>query len=222
MKAAVLAACPEATLVDVSHSVPPFDLAVGGFLVWAGTRDFPRGSVHLAVVDPGVGTSRRALAFELAGSFYVGPDNGLFALLVEGARPHLPDTVELRRPSHASRTFEGRDVFAPAAGRLAAGDALRSLGTVGPSPSPLRGAAAENRVLWVDSFGNVITSLRPPVGGVRVRSHEITLSAATFGEAPPGRLFHYVGSLGLVEVGLREGRAADVLGAAPGDPASPL
>ena len=85
MKAAVLAVCPEARFVDISHEVAPFDVRAGGFVLWAGSRNFPPGTVHLAVVDPGVGGSRRALALEVGGSFFVGPDNGLFWLVAQRA-----------------------------------------------------------------------------------------------------------------------------------------
>jgi S-adenosylmethionine hydrolase len=85
MKAVLLAGSPATTLVDVSHTVPPFDVVSGAFVLWAGARNFGPGAVHLAVVDPGVGTARRAVAFSLGGSFYVGPDNGLFGLVVSEA-----------------------------------------------------------------------------------------------------------------------------------------
>jgi S-adenosylmethionine hydrolase len=214
MKAVLLAAWPESTLVDISHAVPAFDLRAASFVVWAGTSHFAPGSVHLVVVDPGVGTERRAVAFELGGSFYVGPDNGLFTRLLEESGPAVPTVVELRRPKGASPTFEGRDVFAPAAGALASGKRLSELGE--PAKGLVRLPDRGPSVLWVDSFGNLVTSLKPPVDGVRIGSATITRSARTFGEAPRGALFHYVGSMGLVEVGVREGRADTLLGAGPG------
>lgn len=213
MKAAVLAACPEAVLVDVSHSVPAFDLRAAAFVLWAGTRNFPPGAVHLAVVDPGVGTERRAVAFELGGARYVGPDNGLFTRVLEESEAAAP-AVSLRRPEGAAPTFEGRDVLAPAAGALAAGRPLAGLGD--PVEGLVRLPDRGHSVLWVDHFGNLVTSLRPPVGGVGIGPAAITRSARTFGEAPTGALFHYVGSMGLVEVAVREGRADELLGAGPG------
>jgi S-adenosylmethionine hydrolase len=218
MKARLLVGCPEATLVDVSHSVPPFDILSGAFLVWAGTRDFPPGSVHLAVVDPGVGGSRRPLALQLNDSWYVGPDNGVLGLVlanVGGGAEGIPVGVELHRPSEASLTFEGRDVFAPAAAALAAGKPLSTIGSPlrkAPTRLPSRGPM----VLWVDNFGNLVTSLRPPVLGLRVGGREIRASARTYSEAPPGQPFFYVGSMGLIEVGVREARADELLAAGPG------
>jgi S-adenosylmethionine hydrolase len=220
MKGVLLGAAPEATLVDISHAVPAFDLRAASFLLWAGTRHFGPGAVHLVVVDPGVGTVRRPVAFELGGSLYVGPDNGVFTRLLEESGPAVPTVVELRRAEGASPTFEGRDVFAPAAGALASGMRLRDLGD--PAEGLVRLPDRGPSVLWVDSFGNLITSLKPPVAGVRIGSAAVTRSARTFGDAPRGALFFYIGSMGLVEVAVREGRADALLGAGPGTAVSPL
>jgi S-adenosylmethionine hydrolase len=222
MKAVLLAGCPAATLVDVSHAVPPFDLVSAAFVLWAGTRAFGAGAVHLAVVDPGVGGARRAVAFSLGGSFYVGPDNGLFGLVLSesGVAAGDLDVIELARPSGASATFEGRDVFAPAAGALASGRPLAALGrpSAGPlTPLPLSGPA----VLWADHFGNLVTSLKPPVAALRVGGALVDRLVRTFGDAPPATPFLYVGSMGFVEVGVREGSAAELLGARAGTPVEP-
>ncbi|HEY7200043.1 MAG TPA: SAM-dependent chlorinase/fluorinase [Candidatus Dormibacteraeota bacterium] len=222
MKARLLEACPAATLVDVSHAVPPFDLLSGAFVLWAGTRHFDAGAVHLAVVDPGVGSERRAVAFALGGSWYVGPDNGLFGLVLAEAGGAPERAVRLDRPAAASPTFEGRDVFAPAAGALAAGRAPESLGAplTGAALTPL--PATSPVVLWVDGFGNLVTSLRPPVSGVRVGGREVRAAARTFAEAPRDEPFAYVGSMGFVEVAIREARADERLGARSGTPVQPL
>jgi S-adenosylmethionine hydrolase len=220
MKGRLLAGCPEATLVDVSHSIAPFDIFVGAFVLWAGTRDFPSGSVHLAVVDPGVGGSRRRVALRLDGSWYVGPDNGLFGRVLDASEA-VAAALELHVPPDASATFEGRDVFAPAAAALAAGVPLGSIG-VPLEGEPARLPPRAPSVLWVDNFGNLVTSLAPPLGGLRIRGHQIHASARTYSEASPGTPFLYVGSMGLVEVGVREGRADELLGAGPGAPVEPL
>jgi len=213
MKAVLLAACPDARLLDVSHAIPPFDVRAGGFVLWAGTRDFAIGSVHLGVVDPGVGSRRRALALELDGSYYVGPDNGLFDFLRRRARSAR--AVSLSRPTDAAPTFEGRDVFAPAAGRLAAGTALEELGAaaeLGIVPQ------AQPAVVWVDRFGNLVTDLDAPPERLLLNGVPVEVSARTYSEAPEGVPFWYVGSLGLIEIGLREGRADEALGATAGTP----
>jgi S-adenosyl-L-methionine hydrolase (adenosine-forming) len=149
----------------------------------------------------------------------VGPDNGIFGLVVaeSGASGEEVNAVELARPPGASATFEGRDVFAPAAMALASGRSLATLGrpSGGPlSPLPLSGPA----VLWADRFGNLVTSLRPPVVALRVGGTVVDRVARTFGDAPPATPFLYVGSMGFVEVGVREGSAALLLGARAGTP----
>ena len=221
MKAVLLARCPDVAMVDVSHEIPPFDVLQGAFVLWAGTRHFEPGAVHLAVVDPGVGTSRRPIAVRLGGSWYVAPDNGLLGLVIAETSAPIAAGVELARPAGASPTFEGRDVFAPAAAGLAAGAPPESLGSP-LSSSPLGLPARGSVVLWVDRFGNLVTSLKPPVAGIRVGGRPVTSSARTFGDAPARGPFFYVGSMGFVEVGVRRGRADAVLGAAPGTPVEPL
>jgi S-adenosylmethionine hydrolase len=223
MKARLLAGCPEASLVDISHSVDAFDIHAGAFVLWAGTRDFPPGTVHLAVVDPGVGGPRRPLALQVNGSWFVGPDNGVFGMVLDDAQDTAARVVvlELRRPVGASATFEGRDVFAPAAAALAAGRPLASVG-IEVQGEPARLPPRPPSVLWVDNFGNMVTSLRPPVQGVRVAGREVRAAARTYAEAPEGQPFFYVGSIGLIEVGVREASAAALLGVGPGAPVEPL
>jgi S-adenosylmethionine hydrolase len=212
MKALVLAGCPNATLVDVSHEVPRFDVSAGAFMLFAGTRHFGPGSVHLAVVDPGVGSSRRRLAIRAGGRFYVGPDNGLFGIVLEEVG--MQHAVELAPNPGGAPTFEGRDVFAPAAAALASGVPLESLGHSTAPPTMLEDRGP--RVLWTDGFGNLVTNLKPPVRPMRIHNHYITNSATTYAEAKPNEPFVYVGSMGYLEVGIREARADRVLGARSG------
>ncbi|HEV2953284.1 MAG TPA: SAM-dependent chlorinase/fluorinase [Candidatus Dormibacteraeota bacterium] len=212
MKAVILRGCPDATLIDVTHEVPAFDINQASFLLWAGTRDYGPGSVHLAVVDPGVGTTRRGLALDVGGRFYVGPDNGLFSLVLEYAQ--ISNGVALSRQPGASPTFEGRDIFAVAAARLAGGVPLATLGVSITDPTRL--PPLPTSVLWVDNFGNLVTNLRAPIGGVRVGETLVTSTAQTYGEAEPGKPFWYVGSLGYVEVGVPGGRADRLLRARVG------
>jgi S-adenosylmethionine hydrolase len=220
MKARLLEGCPAAVLVDVSHEVSAFDVAAGSFVLWAGTRGFVPPAVHLGVVDPGVGSDRRPLAFRLAGSWYVGPDNGLFGMVLAASSASPSLALELWRPADAAPTFEGRDVFAPAAAALASGRDPESLGR--PLSAPLTPLPARPpSVLWVDRFGNLVTSLRPPVTPLRINGREVRAVARTFSEAPPDTPFLYVGSMGLVEVGMREARADERLGARPGTPVEP-
>ncbi|MGH7902959.1 MAG: SAM hydrolase/SAM-dependent halogenase family protein [Candidatus Dormibacteraceae bacterium] len=218
MKGVVLAQCPEASLVDVSHTIPPFDIRAATFMVWAGTRHFSPGAIHLAVIDPGVGTARRAVALSVGRSFYVGPDNGVFDLVLEGREPDV--AVVLPRPVTASATFEGRDVFAPAAGALAAGRAIEEMGE--PVRELVHLPAAGPAVVWVDGFGNLVTNVRSAPRGLRINGRAVTAVVGTYGEVAPGDLISYLGSMGYVEVGARQARAADTLGARPGDPVEVL
>ena len=205
---------PNAVLVDISHEVPAFDVTAGAFILFAGTRHFPPGSVHLVVVDPGVGTDRRRLALQAGGRYYVGPDNGLFGIVIE--EYGLQAAVELGVPAGASPTFEGRDVFAPAAASLAAGARLDALGSTAAGPQALPDSSP--RVLWTDGFGNLVTNLKPPARAMRVHNHYVTAVATTYAEARPNEPFVYVGGMGYLEVGVREGRADRMLGARPGLP----
>ena len=221
MKARLLDGCPDAVLVDVSHTVRPFDVTEGAFVLWAGTRHFAAGAVHLAVVDPGVGGRRRAVALELAGARYVGPDNGVLGLVLAETAGEVR-AVRLDRPAGASLTFEGRDVFAPAAAALAAGRRLETLGEPLAARELSRLPQSEPHVLWVDNFGNLVTSLKPPVSGLEVNGREVRAAAPTYADAPPNEPFLYEGSMGFVEIGIREGRADRRLGARSGTPLRPI
>ena len=212
MKGVVLAGCPNAVLVDVSHEVPRFDVSAGAFMVFAGTRHFAGGSVHLAVVDPGVGTTRRRLVVRAGGRYYIGPDNGLFAIVIEEVG--IQAVIELAPRPHGAPTFEGRDVFAPAAAALASGVPLESLGP--PTDPPVGLPDLGPRVLWTDGFGNLVTNLKAPPRRMRIHNHDITATATTYSEGRPNEPFVYVGSMGYLEVAVREARADKLLGARSG------
>ncbi|HEX2189250.1 MAG TPA: SAM-dependent chlorinase/fluorinase [Longimicrobiaceae bacterium] len=233
MKAAVLARAPAATLVDVTHEVPPQDVAAGAFTLLALYRDFPPGTVHLAVVDPGVGSERRAVVVEAAGQRFVGPDNGLFGRVLDrepGARVfHLDRPSAFAHP--VSTTFHGRDVFAPVAGALAGGAAAAELGTEVHDPVRLEPIAvrrapdgsAAGAVLHVDRFGNCVTTLRPgdaPEGAftLEVGGREVRALRRHYAGAPPGEPFAIWGSAGFLEVSVDGASAADLLGVRRGDP----
>ena len=216
MKGVLLTEVPGATLVDISHEVSAHDVEIGRLTIARYWRRFPPGTVHLAIVDPGVGSSRAALAIESDGRFLVGPDNGLLspALLVGGAR-----AVALSVPSHASSTFHGRDVFAPAAARLALGVEVDALGVpaddpiIRRTPEPHRNKNGDvvGEAIAVDRFGNVITNLVGMRGGlILVAGREIPLRR-TYAELESGALGAVVGSTGFIEIVVREGRASDVL-----------
>jgi S-adenosylmethionine hydrolase len=221
MKGVLLSAAPGVQLVDATHDVPPHDVEYARLTLARYWRRFPVGTVHLAIVDPGVGSARRAIAVRSHDRFLVGPDNGVLspALLMPGAR-----AVELEVPPGASATFHGRDVFAPAAARLAAGAALDALGPPCDDCLVRRTAEAhrlddggvQGEVIAVDRFGNLITNL------VTARAGEIEIGGfrlpirRTYADVAPGALVALPGSSGLLEVAMREGSAADRLGVSRG------
>ena len=282
MKGIIAQIAPDARLIDLTHEIPPGDVRAGAFRLWQAHPFMPPGTVFLAVVDPGVGTVRRPVAVSAQGFICVGPDNGLFTYLL--ARCSDARAVELAGPGDAraaelhaqalhgpavSATFHGRDIFAPAAARLAAGLALGKLGpevadlTLLPYPclelasaregwrdsmprtgtlggaardscASLTGLAVRGEVLCTDRFGNLVTSigaLRRAADGLRLEPWLPTCPAAilpatglrarlensaefpfasTYGDVSPGSPLAYVGSDGLLEIGVNRGRAVDL------------
>jgi S-adenosylmethionine hydrolase len=217
VKGTILGRSPEAVLVDVSHDVAPQDVEAGRLALARYWRRFPPGTVHLAVVDPDVGSIRRALAVASDGRFLVGPDNGILspALLLAGA-----EVVALPVSSSASPTFHARDVFAPAAAMLASGSPVDALGTPIGDPVIRRTAEArrlpdgaiEGQIITVDRFGNAVTNLVAAHGGVvEVGSLKLPLRR-TYSDVTPGTPLALAGSSGLVEIAVRDGNAALSLG----------
>lgn len=231
MKAVILQFLPDAQIVDISHEVPPFDVIAGALLLEACAPRFPARAVHCAVVDPGVGTSRRPVCLvDAAGHRFVGPDNGLFTPFL-GPRARVYRLSDRRVvPEPESATFHGRDLFAPVAAWLAGGGDPARLGPRISDPvrvewpEPLRrGDALEGICLAADSFGTLITSIAARHLRAR-RMREVSVAGQTarpvsaFGEGEPGELLALVGSSGRVEVAVREGSAAKRLGAVRGTP----
>lgn len=235
MKGAALAAAPVVRIVDLWHGIPPQAVRVGAFLLPRMWDRFPAGTVHVAVVDPGVGTDRGALAVHQGGRLFLGPDNGLFTgpLGAGGEARRLPPAPPGGPPPSA--TFHGRDLFAPLGALMAAGSlTFSSLEPPATAPVlldlPRIGAAADGtlrgEVVWVDRFGNALTSLpadRVPPGSWRLQVGDRFLPGlATYGQVEPGALLAHVGSFGLVEVACRDGSAAELLGLRPGMEVGPI
>lgn len=231
-------AAPDAHVVDLAHSVPPGNIARGAFMLEAAAPDFPAGTIHLAVVDPGVGTDRRAIAVAARGQTFVGPDNGLleWALGAPDARVHeLTEARFFRSP--VSRTFHGRDVFAPVAAVLATGTPLEALGPritaavrLAQHDPERRGDALVGRVVFIDRFGNALTNLtadavRGAFGAstadddfvVSVLDRVIVGLARSYGDAAVGTLLAILGSSGRLEIAQVGGAASDRLGLGEGD-----
>jgi S-adenosylmethionine hydrolase len=217
MKGVLLSGAPEAQIVDITHDIAPQDVERARLTLARVWRRFPRGTIHVVVVDPGVGSARDAIAVSSDGYYLVGPDNGALsaALLAPSAR-----VVSLTVSDHASATFHGRDVFAPAAAALARGDSLDALGApasnpvIRRTPEPTRRAdgAIEGEVIFVDRFGNAVTNLVGVRGGtIEVGNLAIDVRR-TYAEVDAGKCVALVGSTGLLEIAVRDGDAARTLG----------
>jgi S-adenosylmethionine hydrolase len=236
MKGVILQLAPSVRLVDVSHDVEPQQITEAALAVEAAALWFPPGTIHLAVVDPGVGTARRGLVVAARGQVFVGPDNGLFTPIVAEADADWQAfelaATELRLPK-VSRTFHGRDIFAPAAAHLALGVVPARFGPPIRDPVRLTWARAHRvaggvagRVIHVDRFGNLVTSIAADEvdaltadGPVSVRAGGRVLPlVGTYGELPPGGAGALVGSRNRLEIAIRDGSAAASLNGRVGLP----
>ena len=230
MRGVALGICPDATLADITHDVPPQDVLAGALELAAAFKYFPQGTVFLCVVDPGVGSARRAIAAEAGGYRFVAPDNGLLTLVFREAAPAR--VVELTERTYArptvSRTFEGRDRFAPAAAWLASGVELNALGPPLTNwqmldvPEPrANGAQLSGVVLRVDRFGNLVTNIDRArfeqfTAGRRIQvavaDHPVARVVATYADADTGSICALFGSSDHLEIAVVSGSAAERLG----------
>ena len=247
VKGAILSVEPAAPVVDLTHTVPPQDIQAGAYLLMTAVGYFPPGTTYLAVVDPGVGTDRPAVAVEAADYYFVGPDNGLlsWALLrlartddVEarpegdrlwfgtGVRGVALDEPRFWRPS-PSTTFHGRDVFGPVAAHLAAGLPLEALGRAVPSirglpfPSPrIRDGTVHGLVIYVDRFGNLITNIGSGElgAGAKIRIGNRAIVGLAAHFQTNAPLIALIGSSDLLEIAVPNGSAAELLGLGTGAP----
>jgi S-adenosyl-L-methionine hydrolase (adenosine-forming) len=238
MKGVILAITPDATLVDISHQIGPHDVRQAGYLLWTSYRYFPPDAIHVAVVDPGVGTERRPVAVVAPHGLFVGPDNGIFGRsladqgamdattgrLLEGSAVVLTETRYWHHP--VSQTFHGRDIFAPAAAHLALGATLNALGTdltsltVGPDEAPKhRDGCIYGSIVHIDRFGNAISNVPattlPQRAVVQIAGRLLHGLARSYQE---DQLVALIGSSGMLEVAARNASAASVLGLQVGDP----
>ena len=215
-----------AVIIDIAHDVPPGDIAHAAWVVATSTHEFPYGSIHVVVVDPGVGGARREVIVEVGGRWYVGPDNGVFAYVADGAYEAWAIEARSFRGRRVSPTFHGRDLFAHAAAALArgepateAGPAVRLAGALPWGPR----AAGRGRVVHVDRYGNLITDLPASEAGAAISIDGNTLQVLrTYGDVPTNTLLAYVGSMGTIEIAVRDGRADTRLHAPRGTPVVPV
>jgi S-adenosylmethionine hydrolase len=235
MKGVILGIQPAAQIVDITHDVQPFEIPDGAFTIAQAYRYFPKRTIHVVVVDPGVGSTRRPLLAEVAGQFFVAPDNGVLSMVFSQGKPKVRHITNTRYfLQHVSRTFHGRDVFAPVAAHLASGVAPARFGKLIDDylrltfhqPTHTGKRIWTGTVLKIDRFGNLITNLHiDQFSNLETRPfqllagiHPITRLALTFTECPPGELFVLVGSSGYLEVAVNQGSAAKALGCGAGSP----
>lgn len=224
VKAVLAQTAPGVLVIDLFADLPAGKPKPAAYLLAAYGTWFPRGTVLLGVVDPGVGSKRRAIVVEADGRFYVGPDNGLFEIVLRGAGAARCWEIEWR-PESLSASFHGRDLFAPVAGRLARGD---------PAPEMLRQADSARfpdwpddlaEIVYIDGYGNAMTGMRaarlPATARLIAEKHEIR-RARTFSDVPPGAALWYENANGLAEIAVNSGRADVALGLAVGAPLAVL
>jgi S-adenosyl-L-methionine hydrolase (adenosine-forming) len=233
MKGAILSRHPQAQIVDISHEIPAFSLLSGAYAIAQAAPYFPPGTVHVVVVDPGVGTNRRAIVVSTDEQTFVAPDNGVLTLALKRAPGYIVRLIEnadlFRHP--VSSTFHGRDIFGPVAASIASGVDPASVGPEiadlillgGTEPEQTAPGRWRGLVLSSDHFGNLITnfpSLEFGRSGVAilVAGQDVRDFQATFGSVPEGALFLYNGSSGFVEIAANQSNAAQALGAKAGDP----
>jgi S-adenosylmethionine hydrolase len=229
MKGVILSINPAAALVDLSHSIGPQDVRGAAILLAEATPWFPAGTVHLAVIDPGVGTERKIVYSEIGDQRFIAPDNGLLSRLASKTRPGR--IIALENSEHwlpsVSNTFHGRDIMAPVAAQLSLGMEPDRLGPPQSHLVELDWPTARvgdrevvGEVVWADSFGNLITNITaamiaaapdPRLAKVKVAGNSIAGISRTYGESAPGSIVALVGSSGFLEIAVAGGSARDCL-----------
>lgn len=236
MKAVILSICSDAVIVDISHEVEKFNIRMGAYVLAAAATYFPRGTVHVAVIDPGVGTQRRSLLIQTKLGFFIGPDNGVLVLAAErqGITRIFEITNKKLRLPQVSSTFHGRDIFAPAAAHLAKGFPSAEAGPEINEVKKPKFAKVKHikgdlmgEVLHVDGFGNIITNVSEyelanlqVKGSLKVvlpRSKMTLKFGKTYAKAKPGEALALIGSHGYFEIAVNQGNAAEKFKAKPGD-----
>jgi hypothetical protein len=231
MKGVILGINPRVLVIDVTHEIEPFAVLEGALVLKGISRYFPPGTVHIAVVDPGVGSSRKGIAIRSEDRLYVGPDNGLFSFLIRGDK--APEIRELQNESYflpnPHPSFHGRDIFAPVAAHLTLGAPFESVGSIVSEPMTLpmpqvrrTSREVEGEVIYVDRFGNLTsnidaTFITRPARIVEVAGLRIQGVNRFFSEVPEGTPLALINSFGFLEIAVNRGNACQRLGIKPGD-----
>jgi S-adenosylmethionine hydrolase len=235
MKGVILNLAPRARIIDITHEIAPFEVNEAAFTIAQAWTYFPKGSIHIIVVDPGVGSERRPILAEAGGHYFIAPDNGVLSMIYDGTRPKVRVISNLKLAAkNISRTFHGRDIFAPAAAHLSRGIPPARFGTPIEDyvrsflvkPTQLSRREWSGAILKVDRFGNLITNFRidefPDVKTrpveLRVGLERVHRLALTYSEAAPGEVFAIVGSSGYVEVAANQASASKILSCTAGSP----
>jgi S-adenosyl-L-methionine hydrolase (adenosine-forming) len=234
MKGVIFGIDPQARIVDLSHGVPAQDIMAAALLLRHSSPYFPRGTIHLAVVDPGVGSARRPLLVEADGNYFIGPDNGVLSLAPDRRRPTR--IIELSNPNYhlqpTSATFHGRDIFAPVAAHLSLGIAAQAFGeTISdwvelPWPGIVRTETTiEGEIVYIDGFGNLFTNIRAhdleelsgDLLSITVRDLSIPGLESNYAAVEPGKYVALINSWGLLEIAIYKQSAQRRSGAIVGD-----
>jgi len=235
MKGVILGICPTARIVDITHDITPYEITEGAYTIAQAFRTFPKKTVHVVVVDPGVGTARRPILVEAAGQYFIGPDNGVLSMIYlrEKSKVRLISNDRyFRKP--VSQTFHGRDIFSAVAAHLAAGVLPSHFGKAiddflkpaFQNPTRTGKRTWNGHVLKVDRFGNIITNYHvdefPDLDRKQfafgVGPQQVDVVARNYVETGPGEVFAIVGSSGYYEISVREASAARATGCAAGSP----
>jgi S-adenosylmethionine hydrolase len=227
LKAVILQINDKANIIDITHSIPPADIRAGAFALYSVVEYFPRGTVHVAVVDPGVGTRRRPIAISAGGQYFVGPDNGL--LIPAARRLGEIEVYDIRNEKllrNVSSTFHGRDIFAPVGAYLSGGMQFKEVGNkiddfvdIDLEKAEICGNKIKGEVVFIDDFGNIITNI-PQEMILKIANHGEDLCVSgdkmpflrTYGMVGIGDVLVLIGSHGFLEISANQGNASRVLG----------
>jgi len=237
MKGVILSISPNVKIIDITHNIEKFNIIEGAFTLAATTKFFPKGTIHVVVIDPGVGTERNAIIIKTERYYYVGPDNGVLTYVIE--REEIKKIIKIKRNRYVNReisnTFHGRDVFAPAAAYIAKGVKCIKLGEEKDSYKTLQiqKAYRDNekiygKVIYIDSFGNIITNINRKLLKDAYKHNRLTLKIGdkpireirlvkAYGELNKGELLAIIDSYDLLEIAVNRGNASDILEVKVGD-----
>ena len=238
MKGVILSIAPQVTIVDITHHIPPQAIAQAAFILATTVSYFPANTVHVIVVDPGVGSQRRPIAVQTSRAIFVAPDNGVLTYILQSSAGETPPmtVIHLTRREYwlpqVSHTFHGRDIFAPVAAYLARGVPITSLGDPIsdpvildlPQPRRMPDGSLWGQVVYVDQFGNLITNIpvrwldRTIQWRIEIAGYTIEKLSTSYSDVPKGHVLALIGSAGTLEVATREGNAARMLGIGIGEP----